>query len=118
MAKDGQWWKKDKDSDSSKEDVEDMLNEAEAQRIQREEELAEAEHREKMAKFTKTTPPEDGVSSSVEFIGERLVLKPDRHGNFKCKGSIGNIANLDFLVDTGASFCSVKDETAKMLDLN
>jgi len=118
MAKDSQWWKKDKDSDSSKEDVEDMLNEAEAQRIQREEELAEAEHREKMAKFTKTTPPEDGVSSSVEFIGERLVLKPDRHGNFKCKGSIGNIANLDFLVDTGASFCSVKDETAKMLDLN
>ncbi len=118
MADDGRWWKKDEDTDTSKKDVEEMLNEAETKRIQREEELAEAEHREKMAEFTKTTPPEDGVSSSVEFIGERLVLKPDRHGNFKCKGSIGNIANLDFLVDTGASFCSVKDETAKMLDLN
>ena len=47
MAKDSRWWKRDEDSDSSKEDVEDMLNEAEAKRIQREEELAEAEHRKK-----------------------------------------------------------------------
>ena len=42
MAKDSRWWKREEDSDSSKEDVEDMLNEAEAKRIQREEELAEA----------------------------------------------------------------------------
>ena len=118
MAEDDQWWKKDEDSDTSKEDVEDMLNEAEAKRLQREEELAEAEHREKMAKFSKTGSQEGGGGSTVEFVGERLVLKPDRHGNFRCKGSIGNIGNLDFLVDTGASYCSVKDETAKMLGLN
>ncbi len=28
MADDGRWWKKDEDTDTSKEDVEDMLNEA------------------------------------------------------------------------------------------
>ena len=44
MAEDKRWWKRDKDSDTSKEDVEDLLNEAEAKRLQREEELAEAEH--------------------------------------------------------------------------
>ena len=42
MAEDKRWWKRDKDSDTSKEDVEDLLNEAEAKRLQREEELAEA----------------------------------------------------------------------------
>ncbi len=118
MAEDKRWWKRDKDSDSSKEDVEDMLNEAEAKRIQREEELAEAEHREKMSKFSKTESQESDHGSTEEFDGRRLILKPDRHGNFFVKGSIGNIANINFLVDTGASFCSVKDETAKMLDLD
>ena len=123
MADDGRWWKKDEDTDTSKKDVEEMLNEAETKRIQREEELAEAEHQEKMAKFTDAPPStvkssEAGDGPTVEFDSQRIVLKPDRHGNFKCKGSIGNIANIDFLVDTGASFCSVKDETAKMLDLN
>ena len=118
MADDGRWWKKDEDTDTSKKDVEEMLNEAETKRIQREEELAEAEHREKMAEFSKTESQESDDGPTVEFDSQRIVLKPDRHGNFKCKGSIGNIANLDFLVDTGASFCSVKDETAKMLDLN
>ncbi len=118
MAKDSRWWKREEDSDSSKEDVEDMLNEAEAKRIQREEELAEAEHREKMSKFSKTETQESDHGSTEEFDGRRLILKPDRHGNFFVKGSIGNIANINFLVDTGASFCSVKDETAKMLDLD
>ena len=123
MADDGRWWKKDEDTDTSKKDVEEMLNEAETKRIQREEELAEAEHQEKMAKFTDAPPStvkssEAGDGPTVEFDSQRIVLKPDRHGNFKCKGSIGNIANLDFLVDTGASFCSVKDETAKMLNLD
>jgi len=113
MAEDKRWWKGDKDSDTSKEDVEDLLNEAEAKRLQREEELAEAEHREKMAEFTDPAPStmkesESGDGSTAEFDGQRIVLKPDRHGNFKCKGSIGNIANIDFLVDTGASFCSVR----------
>ncbi|SVE63346.1 uncharacterized protein METZ01_LOCUS516200, partial [marine metagenome] len=123
MAEDKRWWKGDKDSDTSKEDVEDLLNEAEAKRLQREEELAEAEHREKMAEFTDPAPStmkesESDDGSTAEFDGQRIVLKPDRHGNFKCKGSIGNISNIDFLVDTGASFCSVKDETAKMLNLD
>ena len=123
MADDGRWWKKDEDTDTSKKDVEEMLNEAETKRIQREEELAEAEHQEKMAKFTDAPPStvkssEAGDGPTVEFDSQRIVLKPDRHGNFKCKGSIGNIANIDFLVDTGASFCSVKDETAKMLNLD
>ncbi|MDP7531185.1 MAG: TIGR02281 family clan AA aspartic protease, partial [Candidatus Thalassarchaeum sp.] len=118
MAEDKRWWKGDKDSDTSKEDVEDLLNEAEAKRLQREEELAEAEHREKMAKLSKTESRESDDGSTAEFDGQRIVLKPDRHGNFKCKGSIGNISNIDFLVDTGASFCSVKDETAKMLNLD
>ena len=118
MADDGRWWKKDEDTDTSKKDVEEMLNEAETKRIQREEELAEAEHREKMAKFSKTESQESDDGSTAEFDGQRIVLKPDRHGNFKCKGSIGNISNIDFLVDTGASFCSVKDETAKLLNLD
>ena len=115
MAEDKRWWKGDKDSDTSKEDVEDLLNEAEAKRLQREEELAEAEHREKMAEFTDSAPStmkesESGDGSTAEFDGQRIVLKPDRHGNFKCKGSIGNISNIDFLVDTGASFCSVPEK--------
>ena len=118
MAEDKRWWKRDKDSDSSKEDVEDMLNEAEAKRLQREEELAEAEHREKMSKFSKTESQEGDHGSTEEFYGQRLILKPDANGCFYVKGSIGNIANINFLVDTGASFCSVKDETAKMLDLD
>ena len=118
MAEDKRWWKRGEDSDSSKEDVEDMLNEAEAKRLQREEELAEAEHREKMSKFSKTESQESDHGSTEEFDGQRVVLKPDRHGNFFVKGSIGNIANINFLVDTGASFCSVKDETARMLDLD
>ena len=118
MAEDKRWWKRGEDSDSSKEDVEDMLNEAEAKRLQREEELAEAEHREKMSKFSKTESQESDHGSTEEFDGQRVVLKPDRHGNFFVKGSIGNIANINFLVDTGASFCSVKDETARMLNLD
>ena len=115
MAEDKRWWKRDKDSDSSKEDVEDMLNEAEAKRLQREEELAEAEHREKMAEFTDPAPStmeesESGDGSPVEFIGQRLVLKPDDNNCFYVDGSIGNISNLRFLVDTGASFCSVPEK--------
>ncbi|MEC7706692.1 MAG: hypothetical protein VX723_01895, partial [Candidatus Thermoplasmatota archaeon] len=101
MAKDSRWWKRDEDSDTSKEDVEDMLNEAEAKRIRREEELAEAEHREKMSKFSKTESQEIDHGSTEEFDGRRLILKPDRHGNFFVKGSIGNIAKINFLVDTG-----------------
>ena len=53
MAEDDQWWKKDEDSDTSKEDVEDLLNEAEAKRIQREEELAEAEHEFRVSQLKK-----------------------------------------------------------------
>ena len=122
MAEDKRWWKRDKDSDSSKEDVEDMLNEAEAKRLQREEELAEAEHREKMAEFTDPAPStmkesESGDGSPVEYIGQRLVLKQDNNGCFYVKGSIANIANINFLVDTGASYCSVNERTAQMLGL-
>jgi aspartyl protease family protein len=71
-----------------------------------------------MSKFSKTESQESDHGSTEEFDGRRLIQKPDRHGNFFVKGSIGNIANINFLVDTGASFCSVKDETAKMLDLD
>jgi aspartyl protease family protein len=71
-----------------------------------------------MSKFSKTESQESDHGSTEEFDGQRIVLKPDRHGNFFVKGSIGNIANINFLVDTGASFCSVKDETARMLDLD
>ena len=115
MAEDKRWWKGDKDSDTSKEDVEDLLNEAEAKRLQREEELAEAEHREKMAEFTDPAPStmkesESGDGSPVEYIGQRLVLKPDDNNCFYVDGSIGNISNLRFLVDTGASFCSVPEK--------
>ncbi len=115
MADDGRWWKKDEDTDTSKKDVEEMLNEAETKRIQREEELAEAEHREKMAEFTDPVPStmkesESGDGSPVEYIGQRLVLKPDDNNCFYVDGSIGNISNLRFLVDTGASFCSVPEK--------
>ena len=123
MAEDKRWWKRDEDSDTSKEDVEDLLNEAEAKRLQREEELAEAEHRAKMAKFTDSAPStikdsESGDGSPVEFTGQRIVLKPDGNGCFFVKGSIGNIGNINFLVDTGASFCGVDERTAEMLNLN
>ena len=123
MAEDKRWWKRDEDSDTSKEDIEDLLNEAEAKRLQREEELAEAEHRAKMAKFTDSAPSSNKESGSgggfpVEFTGQRIVLKPDGNGCFYVKGSIGNIGNINFLVDTGASFCGVDEKTAEMLDLN
>ena len=115
MAEDKRWWKGDKDSDTSKEDVEDLLNEAETKRLQREEELAEAEHREKMAEFTDPAPSimkesESGDGSPVEYIGQRLVLKPDDNGCFYVDGSIKNIGNIRFLVDTGASYCSVPEK--------
>ena len=42
------WWD-DKEEKSAKESVEDLLNEAEIKRLQREEELAEAEQRAKIA---------------------------------------------------------------------
>jgi aspartyl protease family protein len=117
MADDGRWWKKDEDTDTSKKDVEEMLNEAETKRIQREEELAEAEHREKMAEFTKVTPQDDGDGVTVDFVGQRLVLKPDRHGNFHTKGRIKNVGNIDFIVDTGASLCSLSAQTARFAGL-
>ena len=37
MAEDKRWWKRDKDSDTSKEDVEDLLYEAEVNLLHREE---------------------------------------------------------------------------------
>ena len=122
MADDGRWWKKDEDTDTSKKDVEEMLNEAETKRIQREEELAEAEHQEKMAKFTDAPPStmkesESGDGSPVEFIGQRLVLKPDDNNCFYVDGSIGNIGNIRFLVDTGASYCSVPEKLGINLNL-
>ena len=122
MAEDKRWWKRDKDPDTSKEDVEDLLNEAEAKRLQREEELAEAEHREKMAEFTDPAPStmkesESGDGSPVEFIGQRLVLKPDDNNCFYVDGSIGNIGNIRFLVDTGASYCSVPEKLGINLNL-
>ena len=122
MADDGRWWKKDEDTDTSKKDVEEMLNEAETKRIQREEELAEAEHREKMAEFTDPAPStmeesESGDGSPVEFIGQRLVLKPDDNNCFYVDGSIGNIGNIRFLVDTGASYCSVPEKLGINLNL-
>ena len=59
-----------------------------------------------------------GDGSPVEFTGQRIVLKPDVNGCFYVNGSIGNIGNINFLVDTGASFCGVDERTAEMLDLN
>ena len=52
-----------------------------------------------------------------EYLGEKLVLKPDRNGCFYVKGSIGNLKNINFLVDTGASYCSVSEKDAKILGL-
>ena len=85
MAEDKRWWKRDEDSDTSKEDIEDLLNEAEAKRLQREEELAEAEHRAKMAKFTDSAPSSNKESGSgdgfpVEFTQD---MKPDGNGCFQ-----------------------------------
>ena len=116
------WWD-DEEEKTTKETVEDLMNEAEIKRIQREEELKEAEHRAKMAKITDSAPStikdsESGDGSPVEFTGQRIVLKPDGNGCFYVKGSIGNIGNINFLVDTGASFCGVDEKTAEMLDLN
>jgi len=48
LTEDDRWWKDDEDAGTSKEDVEKMLNEAEAKRLKREEELAQAEHEAKI----------------------------------------------------------------------
>ena len=120
------WWD-DKEEKSAKESVEDLLNEAEIKRLQREEELAEAEHRAKIAILRDSAPStkkdsESGDGSPVEFIGQRIVLRPDANGCFYVKGSIGDVKNIDFLVDTGASYCSVPEnlgviDMAKTLNL-
>ena len=119
MAEDKRWWKRDKDSDTSKEDVEDLLNEAEVKRLRREEELAEAEHRAKMAKFTDSAPStikdsESGDGSPVEFTGQRIVLKPDGNGCFYVKGSIGNIGNINLGTTKASTF--VLEKWAVILD--
>lgn len=115
------WWDNEEDQ-TSKEEVEDLLNEAEAKRLLREEELAEAEHRKKMAEFTDPVPgtfreSESGDGPPVEYIGQRIVLKQDNNGCFYVKGRIGNLGNINFLVDTGASHCSIDERTAQMLGL-
>jgi len=61
---------------------------------------------------------ESGDGTLVEFTGQRLVLKPDRNGCFYVNGSIGNLGNINFLVDTGASYCGVDERTAQMLNLD
>ena len=59
MANKDRWWDKEETpsesagSTDSKQDVEDLLNEAEENRIKREEELAKAEHDYKVAQFEK-----------------------------------------------------------------
>ena len=65
-------------------------------------------------------PPRGGEIMDLdpgEYLGEKLVLKPDRNGCFYVKGSIGNLKNINFLVDTGASYCSVSEKDAKILGL-
>ena len=53
MAEDERWWVHDdeKEEESSKETVEDAMNKAEAEKIQREEEMAEARHELELARI-------------------------------------------------------------------
>ena len=66
------WW--DDEEKTTKETVEDLMNEAEIKRIKREEELKEAEHRKKMAKIMDS---ETGTSQVSESEDGMLILNPD-----------------------------------------
>ena len=52
---DDKWWKSaDEEEKSTKEEVNDLLNEAEIKKLQREEEIAEAEHKLKLSQLKKS----------------------------------------------------------------
>ncbi|HIM92614.1 MAG TPA: DUF3592 domain-containing protein [Candidatus Poseidoniales archaeon] len=77
MTEDDRWWKDDEDAGTSKEDVEKMLNEAEAKRLKREEELAQAEHEAKIAELERAeadarsgVPDEEPVAAPGTARGE------------------------------------------------
>ena len=67
------WWD-DEEEKTTKQTVEDLMNEAEIKRIQREEELKEAEHRKKMAKLTDSETGTSQVSGSEDGM---LITNPD-----------------------------------------
>ncbi len=78
------WWD-DEEEKTTKETVEDLMNEAEIKRIQREEELKEAEHHAKMAKIMDSGTGTSQVSESEDGM---LILNQDEEsGGTKEYGS-------------------------------
>ena len=71
------WWD-DEEEKTTKQTVEDLMNEAEIKRIQREEELKEAEHRAKMAKIMDS---ETGTSQVPGSEDGMLILNPDEESD-------------------------------------
>ena len=69
MAKEERWWDEEKDT---KEKVEELLDDAEIKRLEREEELAQAEHEAKLAALREKESQASGVPVS-EAPGETLV---------------------------------------------
>ena len=66
MANDDRWWDDDEDDSNSKEKVEELANEAEANRIKREEELAKAEHELRIAELENETASKTEESSEED----------------------------------------------------
>ena len=100
------WWD-DEEEKTTKETVEDLMNEAEIKRIQREEELKEAEHRAKMAKIMDS---ETGTSQVSESEDGMLILNPDEEsGGTKVYGSSTRLERSDhwLLEDPGYTVVAI-----------
>ena len=109
MASKDRCWDHDEEGPSagaedSKKSVEEMIDEAEKERIRRQEELAEAEHDYKVAQFKHKT--EELIPGGVTEGGTAEVRIRAINGMYRTEGSI-NGKSVNFLVDTGASFVSM-----------
>ena len=118
MANKDRWWDKEEETPSesagstdSKQDVEGLLNEAEKNRVKREEELAKAEHDYKVAQFDKKRKelmPETGTQRGP---GEHKI-RATSNGMYRTNGTI-NGRDVTFLVDTGATNCAMSTKIAE-----
>jgi len=131
MAGKDRWWDHEEDeapatdAEDSKKSVEEMLDEAEEERIRREKELAEAEHEYELAELRKKTSdllPEGGAvgaSTANPFndppdIAEvRIVM---RNGRFYTRGWINQVS-VNFVIDTGATSVHMSEEHREQIGI-
>lgn len=100
------WWD-DEEEKITKETVEDLMNDAEIRRIQREEELKEVEHRAKIAKIMDSETGTSKVSGSEDGM---LTLNPDEEpGVAKEYGSSKRLKRSDhwLLEDPGYTIVAI-----------